>query len=352
MDIGEPTKDFFLQNELNKKKRGLDVLLSPDNRGLKRQRLAQEEYTIATPVLDVSQETPIDEDISIEMNNSDAQPLDTNPVPYSCRLFPKIPPFSHLFQQKLSISTNSHEFELFRANFMRSIDNFQLTERERPPSPPSHQQNPYAPPIQTQNMNSSAQRRPSLASMPCRSPDHPTSGPPARPVQDQHLISVPSMLAPPSVRPSQVVLPPDVVEKHHHLPSYAYATSATPVNHNKHHVKDEAIPTFGCTFQGCTESFPSYSELTNHLKIHRPYKCPIEGCSASYVRSSDLTKHKRVHLSGKPYKVSNGSVPPSGDSKNSEKPLKCPAPGCNASYVRASDLTKHSRIHAGEKFSL
>ena len=113
----------------------------------------------------------------------------------------------------------------------------------------------------------------------------------------------------------------------------------------------------------CSQLFPSYYYLANHMVNHLPSEVVSKGpgdsnkvhlckvCNRAFSRSDMLTRHMRLHTGLKPYECRTcGQVFSRSDhlhthrrTHTGEKPYKCPQ--CPYAAPRRDMITRHMRIH-------
>lgn len=112
-----------------------------------------------------------------------------------------------------------------------------------------------------------------------------------------------------------------------------------------------------CTWEGCTKTFGTSSDLNKHLRTHtgeRPYECPHENCEKRFKQLGDLNRHKRTHTGEKPYickypGCGNGFTRLNNYKKHvktqhetdDDRPYVCQVPGCHKQFQGLHALQKH-----------
>jgi uncharacterized Zn-finger protein len=71
-----------------------------------------------------------------------------------------------------------------------------------------------------------------------------------------------------------------------------------------HHLKDNSVKLYKCTFEQCNKEFSSTSKLSRHSQTHfkqKSFKCTFENCDANFTRKDHLINHNKAHSCIKMY---------------------------------------------------
>ncbi|KAG1876509.1 hypothetical protein DFJ58DRAFT_754656, partial [Suillus subalutaceus] len=148
-------------------------------------------------------------------------------------------------------------------------------------------------------------------------------------------------------------------------------TDATPYPSPRHKSYSPDFPSTDtikpCKWSGCTQSFSSPDDLTNHIlfahigsgKAH--YECCWEGCSRNgkqgFSSKQKVARHMQSHTGHRPFKckICNAHFSETATLQQhmrrhtQEKPYVCDFPGCGKAFAITGALTIHKRTHNGFK---
>lgn len=114
---------------------------------------------------------------------------------------------------------------------------------------------------------------------------------------------------------------------------------------------------YGCTFEGCSRTYSTVSNLRNHIKMHtgqRNYHCTYENCGKAFLTSYSYKTHLRVHTGERPFACDYASCSRSFSTLyrlkahkrlHSGETFKCQIDGCDKAFTTMSDLKRHERRH-------
>ncbi|KAG1751670.1 hypothetical protein EDD22DRAFT_915556 [Suillus occidentalis] len=122
-----------------------------------------------------------------------------------------------------------------------------------------------------------------------------------------------------------------------------------------------------CKWSGCTQTFPSPDDLTNHILLSHigsgkaQYECCWEGCSRNgkqgFSSKQKVARHMQSHTGHRPFKckICNAHFSETATLQQhmrrhtQEKPYVCDFPGCGKAFAITGALTIHKRTHNGFK---